>query len=224
MCDKHIPKIKVKESFQLSWFDSDVFKLNKKKEHFRKLFKESKNPQHYKKFSSLRKKLKTLIKAKMRSNFDDDLCPNTITKKCWSSLKSISKSSRIPDRMYLNDCIRSEQEEIANLFNKHFYDQFSDESTYDIGIDFTNDPFSDLKFDEFSILNFLKQINPNESRGISGRDLMILEVSLSKIVRNLYLYHYRYFLILHIELELSPQNGKLQTLFQSTKKGQKLHQ
>ena len=101
----------------------------------------------------------------MRSNFDDDLCPNTITKKFWSSLKSISRSSRIPDKMYLNDCIRSEPEEIANFFNKHFYDQFSDESTYDIDIDFTNDPFSDFKFDEFSIFNFLKQINPNKNRG-----------------------------------------------------------
>ena len=115
LCDKHIPKIKIKESFLPPWFDSDVFKLNKKKEHFRKLFKESKNPQHYKKFSSLRKKLKTLIKAKMRSNFDDDLCPNTITKKFWSSLKSISKSSRIPDKMYLNDCIRSRKKLLTSL-------------------------------------------------------------------------------------------------------------
>ena len=67
--------------------------------------------------------------------------------------------------MYLNDCIRSEPGEIANLFNKHFYDQFSNESTYEIDIDFTNDPFSNLTFDEFSIFNFLKQINPNKSRG-----------------------------------------------------------
>ena len=165
LCDKHIPKIKIKDSFQPPWFVSDVFRLNKKKEHFRKLFKDTRNPQHYSKFSSLRKKLKALIKEKMRSNFDDDLSPNTITKKFWSSLKSMSKSYRIPDKMYLNDCIRSKPEEIANLFNKHFYDQFSDESTYDIDIDFTNDPFGDLEFDEFSIFNILKQINPNKSRG-----------------------------------------------------------
>ena len=43
LCDKHIPKIRIKESFQPPWFYSDVFRLNKKKEHFRKLFKETEN-------------------------------------------------------------------------------------------------------------------------------------------------------------------------------------
>ena len=104
LCDKHIPKIRIKESFQPPWFDSDVFRLNKKKEHFRKLFKETENTLYYKKYSSLRKQLKSLIKTKMRSNFDDDLCPNTITKKFWSSIKSISKSKRIPDKMHLQSC------------------------------------------------------------------------------------------------------------------------
>ena len=32
ICDKHIPKIKISESFHPPWFDSDVFRLNKKKE------------------------------------------------------------------------------------------------------------------------------------------------------------------------------------------------
>ena len=165
LCDKHIPKIRIKESFQPPWFDSDVFRLNKKKEHFRKLFKETENTLYYKKYSSLRKELKSLIKTKMRSNFDDDFCPNTITKKFWSSIKSISKSTRIPDKMHLNDCIRSDPEQIANLFNKHFCDQFSDDSLYDIDINFSNDPFYDFNFNELAIFNALKQINPNKSRG-----------------------------------------------------------
>ena len=101
----------------------------------------------------------------MRSNFDDELSPNTITKKFWSSVKSVTKSSRIPDKMYLNDCIRTEPEEIANLFNKHFFDQFSDKSSYDIDVDFTNDVFYDFSFDKLTIYNHLKQINPNKSQG-----------------------------------------------------------
>ena len=96
LCDKHIPKIQIKETFKPPWFHSQAFRLNKKKEHFRKVFKQSNNQQHYKKFSSLRKEQKNLINVKMRSNFDDDAFPNTITKKFWSSVKSISKSSRIP--------------------------------------------------------------------------------------------------------------------------------
>ena len=81
LCDKYIPKIKIKDNYQPPWYDSDVFRLNKKKEHFRKLYKQSKFQNHYDKYSSLRKSLTALIKSKMRSNFDDDLSSNTITKK-----------------------------------------------------------------------------------------------------------------------------------------------
>ena len=76
-------------------FDSDVFRLNKKKELSRKQFKQTSDQRHYKKYSSSRKQLKSLIKNKMRPNFDDELNPNVITKKFWSSVKSTSKSSRI---------------------------------------------------------------------------------------------------------------------------------
>ena len=193
-CDKHIPKIKIKESFQPPWFDSDVFKLNKKKEHFRKLFKETNDTKYYKKFSSLRKQLKFLIKSKMRSNYDDELSPNTITKKFWSSVKSVTKSSRIPDKMYLNDCIRTEPEEIANLFNKHFFDQFSDKSSYDIDIDFTNDAFYDFSFDKLTIYNHLKQINPNKSQGpdkIGGLVIKNCAISISLPLSILFNISYR---------------------------------
>ena len=59
----------------------------------------------------------------MRSNFDDDLSPNTITKKFWSAVKSNSKCSRIPDKMYLNNTVRKGSNEVADLFNQHFYNQ-----------------------------------------------------------------------------------------------------
>ena len=45
LCDKHIPKITIKESFQPPWFDYEVFRLNKKKELFRKQFKETNDQQ-----------------------------------------------------------------------------------------------------------------------------------------------------------------------------------
>ena len=80
-CDIHIPKIKIKESHKPPWFDSEVFRLNKKKEKFRKLYKETRSQNHYSKYSKLRKSLKMLIKSKMRANFDSDISPNTITKK-----------------------------------------------------------------------------------------------------------------------------------------------
>ena len=182
LCDKHIPKIKIKESFKPPWFDSEVFRQNKKKEQARKIFKQTNNQQHYKKFSSLRKKLKNLIKAKMRSNFDDDIAPNAVTKKFWSFVKSSSKCSGIPDKMYLDNTVRKDPIEIANLFNQHFYNQFSECSSFDIDIDFSRGPFMDLSFDATTIYNILKQINPNKSQGpdnISGRVLKNCAMSIS---------------------------------------------
>ena len=81
LCNKHIPKIKVKDSHQPPWFDSEVFRLNKKREKFRKLFKQTKSQCHYSRYTALRKLLKMLIKSKMNTNFDSDLSPNTIIKK-----------------------------------------------------------------------------------------------------------------------------------------------
>ena len=111
----------------------------------------------------------------MRANFDDDLNPNAITKKFWSSVKSASKSSRIPEKMHLGNTIRNNSEEIANLFNQHFYNQFSDRSTYEIDIDFSNDLFSDFALDERTIYDALKNLNPNKSKGPDNIDGLLLK-------------------------------------------------
>ena len=118
----------------------------------------------------------------MRSNFDDDLSPNIITKKFWSAVKSNSKCSRIPGKMYLNNTVRKCPNEVADLFNQHFYNQFSDASSYDIDIDFTGDHFMHLSFSITTIYNSLKQLNPNKSQGpdnISGRVLKNCAQSIS---------------------------------------------
>ena len=52
----------------------------------------------------------------MKANFDDEFNPNIITKKFWSSVKSSSKTSRIPDKMYLGNTVRNNSEEIAKTF------------------------------------------------------------------------------------------------------------
>ena len=109
--------------------------------------------------------LKALIKSKMRSNFDDDLSSNTTTKKFWPYVKSSNKSSRIPDKMFLGECYRKTPKEIADLFNQHFYNQLSEESNYDINIDFSNDTFFDFTIRTDSIYQQLSSHNPNKSMG-----------------------------------------------------------
>ena len=44
--------------------------------------------------------------------------------------------------MYLGNCYRNNSKDIAELFNQHFFNQFSDESSYNVDIDFSNDYFS----------------------------------------------------------------------------------
>ena len=46
--------------------------------------------------------------------------------------------------MYYGECIRNDSEGIANLFNEHLFNQFSDKSKYDIDINFDKDPWFDL--------------------------------------------------------------------------------
>ena len=49
LCKNHIPTITIKYEFQPPWFDSDTFKLCRKKKRLRAKYKISKNPDDYKK-------------------------------------------------------------------------------------------------------------------------------------------------------------------------------
>ena len=165
ICDNHISKVKIKESHQPHWFDSEVFRLNKKKEKFRKLFKQTKSQNHYSKYSKLRKSLKVLIKSKMNANFDSDLSPNAITKKFWSFVKSSNTFNKIPEKMHLGECFRKNPKEIADLFNQNFVNQFSNESLYDINIKFSNDKFFEFSISTNSIYQQLIRLDINKSMG-----------------------------------------------------------
>ena len=170
-CDKHIPKISISSKGNAPWFDSEVFKLCKKKDCLRKLYKQTNNNTYHEKYKDCRRSVKKLIKHKMRSNFDDDLNPSCITKKFWSYVKSSSNSSRLPETMHVNGKFRNDPVDQANLFNEHFYRQFSQSSNYNVDVDFRNDPFSDFKIDHRQLRKILAKTNPHKSMGpdnISG--------------------------------------------------------
>ena len=174
LCDKHIPKVTIRPNSSPPWFDSEVYKLCTNKEKFRKLYKQTNDPSHYKKFKSCRKEVKKLIKKKMRSNFDDDENENIITKKFWSYVKSSSNSSRLPDCMSAKGKFRNNHKDIADLFNTHFYEQFSKKSNYNIDIDFRNDPFINFKITHQDVRKFLISLNQNKSHGPDGINGKIL--------------------------------------------------
>ena len=105
-------------------------------------------------------------------NSDD---PTLITKKFWSHYKFASNSHRIPECMYRNGCFRNTAIDKANLFNKFFCDQFSDSSSYDISIDFSNDAQYDIIFCEQNIEKLLSKINSNKACGPDGIHGQILK-------------------------------------------------
>ena len=122
------------------------------------------------KFSNCRRELKHLIKNKMRDNFTTESEPNAINKKFWSYVKSANNSHRIPNSVNYNGCHRTDSAQQADLFNKFFFDQFSDESLYDIEINnsrVSKELFA-IEFSHAEICNLLRKINPNKAHGPDG--------------------------------------------------------
>ena len=115
-----------------------VIKNVNRKKILHKKFKNNKSINNELKFKLCRKEFKELVKSKMRSNLDDQQ-RNALTKKFWSYVKSTTKSSRIPETVYMDSKSSCNPERKANMFNQHFFRQFSSASQYDIDIDFSND-------------------------------------------------------------------------------------
>ena len=175
--DKHIPKIKIKTDYQPPWFDSETYELCRKKERLHAAYKKNKSEKSYMQFSQCRRDLKYLIKNKMKDNFTSESEPDEINKKLWSYVKSTNKSNRIPNSVNYSGCHRTCKIEQAELFNKFFYDQFSDESMYNINIDQSTQASRsfDIEFDHFEVCNLLRRINPNKAHGPDGINGMILK-------------------------------------------------
>ena len=131
---------------------------------------------------STRKIFKKVCCAKMRDNLYNNDDPALITKKFWSHVKANSKSHRIPECMHHKGRYRSIPKEKCNLFNDYFFDQFSEASTYDIPIDWSNDEAFDIEFSASKTESLLRKINSNKACGpdaIHGKILKNCAVSLS---------------------------------------------
>ena len=173
--EKYIPKVTVKNEFQPPWFDSECYEACREKERLRKKFNNSNNVNDGIKFSVARKDFQKLKKDKMNSNLFDHHDSNDITKKVYGFVKSQSNSCRIPECVSYNDTIRNDPEGQAELFNTFFYDQFSQNSTYNIDIDFSSGPKFDILFSTPIVENLLSKIDPNKAIGPDGLHGKILK-------------------------------------------------
>ena len=213
LCDKHIPKKSVKDQFLPPWYDSECDKILCEKEKWRvKANSSTGTEEDHEKFRQLRSEFKKTLDQKMRLHVEDDSDPALISKKYWKHVKSKSKSTRIPETIWYGQCYRNDALDQANLFNKFFYEQFNNESKYDIDIEMGhNDKFGDLHFHELDVQIMLKNINPGKAAGPDGIHGAILKncaVSLAKPLTSLY----------NISLAAFQMTGSLPIWFPSIKK------
>ena len=220
-CERWIPKITIKSQFQPPWYDSECDKIRQDKEKWRKRAKdpdidESAREIYTEKFRSKRKDFKLIMNKKMRLNVEDDSDDALISKKFWTHVKSKSKSTRIPGTVHYGSRFRNNSADQANLFNEYFYNQFSEQSDYNIDISYRDDAFSDLIISRDEVFNILRNINPNKAAGPDGIHGNVLK----KCARSL-----AYPLSILFNLSFStgciPQDWKLALVVPVFKKGDK---
>ena len=98
----------------------------------------------------------------MRANFDDQN-RNNLTKKFWFCVKSTSKSTRIPELLYLNGKTSSDSKTKADMFNEFFYNQFSEASQYDVNISFDTGSNFDIDFNVARVRDIISKLDSKKA-------------------------------------------------------------
>ena len=176
--DKHVPMLNIKTEFKSPWFDSECFQKCKEKEKLHREFKTEM------KFKLCRKEIKNLVKTKMRANLCD-FNRNRLAKKFWSHIKSVSNNTRVPKTIYLGGKSSSDTKVKADMFNRFFFDQFSEASNYDIDISFESDNNFDIDFNIDKIRDILRNIDCNKAQWPDNIHGIILKTCSNSLARPL---------------------------------------
>ena len=163
--DLCVPKMMIKSDLQPICYDSECHRKCKEKERYYKRYKATGSLQDGLKFSTARKEFKMLVSKKMRENLYDYEDTNLLSKKFWTYVKRTSKSKRLPEILTSGSKISSDTKTKADMFNKFFYDQFSEPSIYNTDICFSRDNEFDIDFSPSRIKILLDAINVNKACG-----------------------------------------------------------
>ena len=162
--NKHVPKFTIKSEFQPPWFDSECYSKCKEKDKLHKIYKKKKTLASEIRFKTARRDFKSLMKSKMRANFDTEN-RNMLTKKFCFHIKTKNKSTRIPEVVSCGAIATSDPTTKANLFNDYFRKQFSEPSSYDIDINFQNNCNFDVDLSFCRIKSILNNLDINKAQG-----------------------------------------------------------
>ena len=112
----------------------------------------------------------------MRDNLYNYEDTNLLSKKFWTYVKRTTKSNRIPEIVCRGSSISSYTKTKADMFNKFFYDQFSEPSIYNTDISFENDNDFDIDFSPSRVRALLADINTNKACGPDEIPGMVLKM------------------------------------------------
>ena len=161
----NIPVKSFKRKNTPPWLDNEVKHLLKKKETARRKAKKSGRLNFHEEFRALRRQTKKLLAEKRKEWFQGlpDLLKSN-SKKFWSSFKSTSKQSSVPNEVTWtrsSESYRADKPvDVANLFNSYFYSVF-------------NPPCSTSDYEDFQASNLLE---PHSSLQNSQLSLSPVEV------------------------------------------------
>ena len=173
---RHIPTITLKSESQPIWYDFECHRKCKEKERYHKKYKRTGSLHDGLKFTTARKEFKKLVNQKMRENLYDYEDTNLLSKKFWTYVKRTTKSNRIPEIVCRGSSISSDTKTKADMFNKFFYDQFSEPSIYNTDITFESDNDFDIDFSPSRVRALLAAINTNKACGPDEIPGMVLKM------------------------------------------------
>ena len=93
---------------------------------------------------------------------------SVVNKRFWSHVKSKTKCGRIPDTVQYNSRFRTKAKDKSELFNTFFCAQFSDASSYDVDINFSENPLYDIFITPSDVYEILRKIKPSKAPGPDG--------------------------------------------------------
>lgn len=124
--NKHIPKVKVRNTHSPPWIDCEVLTACRKKLLAFRVAMKHRKPNTWKKFTKLRNHVKHLMKVKYNC-FIMDLAGNLSDnpKKFWSFIQSRTKSRASPSVIIKEGHKYMESSVKANIFNNFFHSVFN---------------------------------------------------------------------------------------------------
>nr|CAI5828984.1 unnamed protein product [Callosobruchus analis] len=165
-----------------TWFNSDIIKNIRKKEHVLKTYNNCGRSEFLTEFKYLRAKIKADINNAFKifcNNIQNDIKANP--KRFWSFINLKKGFSRIPALMSYNDCQLSSPADILNTFARYFSESFQNsKSGYNVSLNYRSTCISNRnitinKFSEESVKTALKVFKPKLTAGPDGIPAFLLK-------------------------------------------------